>query len=97
MREVIGLMAKKTQFIAHTGVDESEEPICLSKGNKVEEVDPHERKGSSGRRTNIDVGQVYGEDSDEEEEHTSDEFEDNDEDGAELDISSSSEEEMYII
>ncbi|MQM22774.1 hypothetical protein Taro_055831 [Colocasia esculenta] len=98
-REVIGLMAKKThvELTAHTGVDESEEPICLSKENEVEEVDPHEIKGSSGRRINIDVGQVFGEDSDEEEEYTSDECEDDDEDGAKLDISSSSEEEMDII
>ncbi|MQM15520.1 hypothetical protein Taro_048467 [Colocasia esculenta] len=40
---------------------------------------------------------VSGEDYDKEEEHTSDECEDDDEDGAELDISSSSEEEMDII
>ncbi|MQM19166.1 hypothetical protein Taro_052167 [Colocasia esculenta] len=33
---------------AHIGVHESKEPICLSKGNEVEEVDPHEIKGSSG-------------------------------------------------
>ncbi|MQL67865.1 hypothetical protein Taro_000133 [Colocasia esculenta] len=85
------------ELIAHTGVDESKEPICLSKGNEVEEVDPHEIKGTSGRRTDIDVGQVSSEDSDEEEEYTSDECEDDDEDGAELDISSSSEEKMDII
>ncbi|MQM07948.1 hypothetical protein Taro_040795 [Colocasia esculenta] len=90
-------MAKKMQLTAHTGVHESEEPICLSKGNEVEEVDPHEIKGSNGRRTDIDVGQVSGEDSDEEEEHTSDECEDGDEDGVELDISLSSEEEIDII
>ncbi|MQL99995.1 hypothetical protein Taro_032726, partial [Colocasia esculenta] len=75
------------ELTTHIGVDEFEEPICLSKGNEVEEVDPHEIKGSSGRRTNIDVGQVSGEDSDEEEEYTSDECEDDDKDGAELDIS----------
>ncbi|MQL68456.1 hypothetical protein Taro_000717 [Colocasia esculenta] len=40
---------------------------------------------------------VSGEDSDEEEEYTSDECEDDDEDGAELDISSSSKEEIDII
>ncbi|MQM16458.1 hypothetical protein Taro_049415 [Colocasia esculenta] len=86
-------MAKKTQLTAHTGEDESEAPICLSKGNEVEEVDPHEIKGSSGRRTYIEC-----EGSDEEEEYTSDEcVDDDDEDGAELDISSSSEEEMDII
>ncbi|MQM11354.1 hypothetical protein Taro_044261 [Colocasia esculenta] len=79
------------ELTAHTGVDKSEEPIFLSKGNEVEEVDPHEIKWSSGRRTNIDV------DSDEKEEYTGDECEDDDEDGAELDISSSSEEEMNII
>ncbi|MQL79912.1 hypothetical protein Taro_012357 [Colocasia esculenta] len=50
----------------------------------LEEVDPHEIKGSSGRRTDIEC-----ESSDEEEEYTSDECEDDDEDGAELDISSS--------
>ncbi|MQM08749.1 hypothetical protein Taro_041606 [Colocasia esculenta] len=75
------------ELTAHTGVDESEESICLSKENEVEEVDSHKIKGSSGRRINIDVGQVSDEDSDEEEEYTSDECEDDDEDGAELDIS----------
>ncbi|MQL84804.1 hypothetical protein Taro_017318 [Colocasia esculenta] len=76
----------------HIGEDESEAPVSLSKGNEVEEVDPHEIKGSSGRRTDIEC-----ESSDEEEEYTSDECEDDDEDGAELDISSPSEEEMDII
>ncbi|MQL84141.1 hypothetical protein Taro_016644 [Colocasia esculenta] len=87
-------MAKKThvELTAHTIVDESEVPICLSKGNEVEEVDPHEIKWSSGRRTDIEC-----EGSDEEEEYTSDECEDDDEDGVELDISSSSEEEIDII
>ncbi|MQM10208.1 hypothetical protein Taro_043105 [Colocasia esculenta] len=80
-------LVEDVELTAHTGVDESKEPICLSKGNEVEEVDPHEIKGSIGRRTDIDVGQVSGEDSNEEEEYTSDECEDDDEDGAELDIS----------
>ncbi|MQM09579.1 hypothetical protein Taro_042455, partial [Colocasia esculenta] len=90
-------LVEDVELTVHTGVDEYEEPIYLSKGNEVEEVDPHEIKGSSGRLTDIDLGQVSGEDSDEEEEYTSDECEDDDEDGAELDISSSSEEEMDII
>ncbi|MQM23136.1 hypothetical protein Taro_056200 [Colocasia esculenta] len=90
-------LVEDVELTAHTGVDESEEPICLSKGNEVEEVDPHEIKGSSGRQIDIDVGQVSGEDSDEEKEYTSDECEDHDEDGAELDILSSFDEEMDII
>ncbi|MQL88470.1 hypothetical protein Taro_021031 [Colocasia esculenta] len=80
-------LVEDVELTTHTGVDESEEPICLSKGNEVEEVNPHEIKGSSGRRTYIDVGQVSGEDYDEEEEYTSDECENDDEDEAELDIS----------
>ncbi|MQL83730.1 hypothetical protein Taro_016218, partial [Colocasia esculenta] len=67
-------------------------PISLSKGNENEEVNPHEIKGSSGRRTNIEY-----ESSDQEEEYTSDKCEDDDEDGAELDISSSSEEEIWCV
>ncbi|MQL85038.1 hypothetical protein Taro_017552 [Colocasia esculenta] len=84
-------LADVVELTTHTRVDESEEPISLSKGNEVEEVDPHEIKGSSGRQIDIDV------DSNEEEEYTSDECEDDDEDVAELDISSSSKEEMDII
>ncbi|MQL97184.1 hypothetical protein Taro_029870 [Colocasia esculenta] len=74
-------MVEDVELTTHIGVDESEEPICLSKGNEIEEVDPHEIKGSSGSHANIDVGQVSGEDSDVEEEYTSDECEDDDEDG----------------
>ncbi|MQM09464.1 hypothetical protein Taro_042337 [Colocasia esculenta] len=75
------------ELTTHTRVDESEELICLSKGNEVEEVDPYEIKESSGRQIDIDVGQVFGEDSDEVEEYNSDECEDDDEYGVELDIS----------
>ncbi|MQM01517.1 hypothetical protein Taro_034277 [Colocasia esculenta] len=80
------------ELTAHIGEDESEAPISLSKGNEVKEVDPHEIKWSSGRQTDIEC-----ESSDEEVEYTSDECEDDDEDGAELDISSSSEEEIWCV
>ncbi|MQL70449.1 hypothetical protein Taro_002769 [Colocasia esculenta] len=53
------------ELTTHTGEDESEAPIYLSKGNEIEEVDPHEIKGSSGRRTDIEC-----EGSDKEEEYT---------------------------
>ncbi|MQM18649.1 hypothetical protein Taro_051644, partial [Colocasia esculenta] len=75
-------LVENVELTAHIGEDESEVPISLSQGNEVEEVDPREIKGSSGRRTDIEC-----ESSDEEEEYTSDECEDDDEDGAELDIS----------
>ncbi|MQL69638.1 hypothetical protein Taro_001919 [Colocasia esculenta] len=75
-------LVEDVELTAHIGEDESEVPIYLSKGNVVEEVDPHEIIGSSGRRTYIEC-----EGFDEEEEYTNDECEDDDEDGAELDIS----------
>ncbi|MQM22069.1 hypothetical protein Taro_055117, partial [Colocasia esculenta] len=75
-------LIENVELTANIGEDESEAPICLSKGNEVEEVDPHEIKGSSRRRTDIEC-----EGFDEEEEYTSDECEDDDEDEAELDIS----------
>ncbi|MQM11645.1 hypothetical protein Taro_044554 [Colocasia esculenta] len=67
--------AENVELTTHIGEDEYEAPISLSQGNEVEVVDPHEVKGSSERRTDIEC-----ESFDEDEEYTSDECEDDDED-----------------
>ena len=82
--------SEETDDVQPTIVDESDVPIYLSKENEMEEVHPNEIKEGAIELTDFVVSEEFVE----EEELSSDPESDDEEDEVELDICSTSEEEI---